>query len=261
LGSVVTGNRQKVFAERHAGGFGAGGRSARSFNFKSKVKAESTAEGDVKADYSSSDESDGQRMDVEYISLLDAPSEDEGDLDQEWGAGAPIRIPRSEHVDRQAMVNTESSAPKGKAELKAMKDKEMTFETEIKIKEEPEDEPMLPPSSPELTKRRVKVSESPEARRKQTRSPTMTRRRSNSHKKKPIISTAEDKEEFERLEADRLDALKELGGAFEALDMKGKGKEKQEDADGDIEMDGVSYCSLSIDSFNHLLTAFTDRRS
>jgi DNA-directed RNA polymerase III subunit RPC4 len=258
---VVTGNRQKVFAERHAGGFGAGGRSSRSFNFKAKVKAEGAAEGDVKADYSSSDESDGQRMDVEYISLLDAPSEDEGDLEPEWGAGAPIRIPRSEHVDRQAMVNTDSSALKGKAELKAMKDKEMTFETEIKIKDEPEDEPMLPPSSPELTKRRVKVSESPDARRKGTRSPTMTRRRSSSHKK-PIISTTEDKEEFERLEADRLDALNELGGAFEALDMKGKGKEKAAGADGDIEMDGVRHCSLLIDSSNHsLTTAFTGRRS
>ncbi|KAA8912870.1 RNA polymerase III RPC4-domain-containing protein [Sphaerosporella brunnea] len=245
LGSVVTANRQKVFAERHAGGFGAGRRSGRMFNFKTKVKAEGAgtdagagagaADGDIKEDYSSSDESDGQRMDVEYIYVLDTPSDDENerDLDREWGAGAPIRIPRIEHVDRQAMVNTESSTASAKKN-KAVKDKEMTFETEIKIKEEPEDEPMLPPSSPELQKRRVKITESQEAKRKGSIS---RRRRSSSRKKKPVITTTEEKEEYERLEADRLDALKQLGGAFEALDVKGKGKEKQEDADGDIQME------------------------
>jgi hypothetical protein len=212
-------------------------KSSRSFSsYKSRIKSEGVAGEDSKlADYSSSDESDGQRMDVEYISLLDDnPSEDEdGDknMGNEWGAGAPIRIPRSEHMDRQMLVNTDSSSKKGKAELKAMKEKEMTFETDIKIKDEPEDDDaMLPPSSPELSKSKVKISESPERKKKQPGESTSPKK--PRPKKKPIISTTEEKEEFERMEADKVYALSELGGPqAEPVDGKGKAKDTDEDVD------------------------------
>ncbi|KAI5842019.1 hypothetical protein BZA05DRAFT_412775, partial [Tricharina praecox] len=241
LGSVVTGRRDKVFAERSGTGIFGGSGSSRAMRYKSNVKRD-PRDGDDKGGYSSSDDSDGPKMDVEYISLLDAASDDdemdgeERDMTNDWGAGAPVRIPRSEHVDRQAMVNTDSSAKKGKAELKAMKDKEMTFETEIKIKAEPEDDDlgMLPPSSPEMTKRKVKVSDSPEVKRKkEPTSPVRRRRRSSVLGKKPIISTTEEKEEYERLETDRNDALLELGGAMNGL---GLDTGKARDPDNDVEM-------------------------
>lgn len=244
LGSVVSENRQKVMAERGTGY----AKSSRTFNYKARVKAEGGAEIDeVKAEYSSSDESDGPKMDVEYISLLDDnPSEDEEGGKDPWGAGAPIRIPRSEHVDRQLMVNTDSSSKKGKAELKAMKDKEMTFETDIYIKDEPEEdeEEFTLPASPELSKRKVKLSESPEMKKKKDPSDLLSspskprRRRSSLHKKKPIISTTEEKEEFERLEADRVFALNELGGGEADPELE---IESKEDEDGDVDMLAVCF--------------------
>ena len=233
LGSVFSG-RQKVMAER---GVVSGGSSGvkRSLSYKARKKSEEVTAGG-KADYSSSDESDGQRMDVEYISLLDEEDDDdEGKaMETDWGAGAPIRIPRREHVDRQAMVNTDASSKKGKAELKAMKDKEMTFETEIKVKDEPVDDNgvMLLSGSLEVPKRKVKVSESPEMRRKDAnRSPTSRRRRrSSSSRRKPVVTTTEEKEELEREEADRVFALNELGGELPDV------KVKAVDTDGDVNM-------------------------
>jgi DNA-directed RNA polymerase III subunit RPC4 len=241
LGSVFSG-RQKVMAER---GVVPGGSSGvkRSLSYKARKKSEEVMMGS-KADYSSSDESDGQRMDVEYISLLDEEDDDdEGKaMETDWGAGAPIRIPRREHVDRQAMVNTDASSKKGKAELKAMKEKEMTFETEIKVKDEPVDDDgiML------LPKRKVKVSESPEVRRKDANwSPTSRRRRrSSSSRRKPVITTAEEKEELEREEADRVFALNELGGELPDV------KVKAVDTDGDVNM--VHYSQATSNTNIHI---------
>ena len=252
LGSVVTGRRDKVFAERSAAGTIGNSGGGRAMQFKSNVKKD-PGDDEINGGYSSSDDSDGPRMDVEYISLLDVPSADEDgdgerDITNDWGAGAPVRIPRSEHVDRQVMVNTDSSAKKGKAELKAMKDKEMTFETEIKIKAELEDDDvaMPPPNSPEMSRRKVKVSDSPEVKRKKEPiSPVRRRRRSSALGKKPVLSTTEEKEEYERLEADRSDALKELGGAMYGL---GLNKGMATDADGDVDM--LSVCPLVM---NHLV--------
>ena len=214
-------------------------RSSRTFDYSKKargggVKAEGgEEEEDVKADYSSSDESDGPKMDVEYISLLDdEPSED--DEPAGWGNGAPVRVPRSEHVDRQAMVNTESSNKKSKAEIKAMKEKEMTFETDIFVKDEPEDdeEGIKAPPSPE-TRRRVKVTSSPEAVRRKDGG--TRRRRSSAASRKPVISTTEEKEEFERLEADRVFALNELGGGSAEAEAPAV-EIKKTDGDGDLDM-------------------------
>lgn len=207
------------------------GHQSSGFKFRQKhlrrIKSDPNGTGadDVKSeDESSSDESGTEKVDVEFISLLDEESQDE-DGDQRmdadhWGAGAPVRIPRREHVDRQAMVNTDSSTKKNKAAQAQEKANEMTFETEIKIKDEPEDEDIamadIPSASSPETKKKVRLSQSPEARRKHssTGSPIMKRRRSSSHKKKPVISTTEEKEEFERGEEDRLTMLRELGGAL-----------------------------------------------
>jgi DNA-directed RNA polymerase III subunit RPC4 len=242
LGSIVTAGRQKVMAERGLNT----GRSQRSFNFKSKIKAENQEESaPAGPDYSSSDESDGEeRMDVEYISLLDDSADEDGDfkMTPEWGSGAPIRIPRSEHLDRQVLVNTDSSSKKSKSELKALKDKEMTFETEIKIKDEPvEDEEGFIPSSPELSRRKVKVSASPERRRKQAPGEFESPRKPRSAKKK-VVSTTEEKEEYERIDVDKKLAFYELAGAMEELDIKPL-TAKGEDADGDIDMNAV--CSTN----------------
>ncbi|KAI5807012.1 RNA polymerase III RPC4-domain-containing protein [Geopyxis carbonaria] len=243
LGSIVSAGGQKVISERVYGSGRPGKFSMRSQ--KARVKREGAA-ADGAADgpgYSSSEESDGQRMDVEYISLLDEASDDEdgeGKADADWGSGAPVRVQRREHVYRQAMVNTDSSSRKGKA-VEQERAKEMVFDTEIRIKEEPlDDDAVMLPSSPD-TKRRVKPPHSPETQRKKSDLHVGTspraRRRSSSGKKKPVISTAEEREEFERGERDRLFSLQELGGALDD-DVAGKGKEKQktEDAEGDVAM-------------------------
>lgn len=245
LGSII-GGRQKVMAEtRFGSGSYRSGRSGKLFNFKSR-RAKSEDDGDGGGDggnmgmvnYSSSEESDDERVDVEYISLLDDEHSggEDGDtkIGSAWGAGVPVRIARMEHVDRQAMVNTDASTRKSKSELKAMKDKEMTFETDIKIKEEVDDDEMMPPppptdplSSPEQSKRRVKIMDSPEAKKSTpSSSPSKSRRRA----KKPVISTTEEREEYERFEADRIFVLKELGGELPDIKVKTK------DADGDIDM-------------------------
>ena len=281
LGSIVSG-RQKVIAER-GGDFR---RSNKSFKYAKggRVKAEGAegAEGEgVKAEYSSSDESDGERLDVEFISLLDEESDDEEKDD--WGTGAPIRIPRIEHVDRQGMINTESSARKGKGVVEAARAKEMTFETDIKIKDEPEDEdvdmaavpekkkttmrngveydefgePMLPdliPSPATIRRKKVRVSHSPDARRRE--GGPMRRRGSGGRKKKPVITTTEEKEEYERREHDLLVTLRELGGALPEVEPKADPAVKAKtDEDGDVTM----VCSTPANPGSWLTDAQADQ--
>ena len=58
-------------------------------------------------------------MDVEYISLLDEENPDDEDkaansASGNWGAGAPVRVPRIEHNDRAALINTHASSRKGR---------------------------------------------------------------------------------------------------------------------------------------------------
>ncbi|TGZ82894.1 hypothetical protein EX30DRAFT_339153 [Ascodesmis nigricans] len=232
LGSVISTGAQKVMSERSSHRFQSHTQSS-GFKFRQqhlrRMKADPNGEGEMEEE-SSSDESETERIDVELIGFLDEESQDEDgdqkmDSNAHWGAGAPIRIPRREHVDRQAMVNTDSSTKKSKAAVAQEKANEMSFEADIKIKDEPDDDgdvvmsdiPSL--SSPE-TKKKVRMSRSPEARRKSSSAvggpgaSMIKRRRSSSHKKKPVLSTTEEKEEFERVEADRLSMLHELGGSL-----------------------------------------------
>lgn len=219
---------------------------------KVKKEEEHGEDGKGKAEYSSSDESDEERVDVEYISLLDH-SDDEGDDEGEekenddWGAGAPIRVPRTEHIDRQAMVNTDASVKKGKgkAEIK----NEASFEAEIKIKDEPRDDDdivMMDLPSPE-TKRRMKPPSSPEASRKDSVASedgdVKPKRRLSSNKKPMIISTTEEREEHGRDELDRLITLKELGASLPSPKPDDRGKETPVDQEGDVPMENTDVSS------------------
>lgn len=129
---------------------------------KSRMKPEDGGE----PSYSSSDDSDDARMDIEFIGYLDEREkfEDEegdkymdGDDDRPWGAGAPLRVPRSQHVELKSSVNTDSSLKTDKGAKKKGKSK-VDFETSVKIKNEPAEEdegsafPILPsaPSSPKI---------------------------------------------------------------------------------------------------------------
>ena len=160
-------------------------------------------------------------MDVEYISLLDEENSDDEDKGADgasgnWGAGAPVRVPRSEHIDRTALINTDASSRKGKADLKA-KGNESQFEDSVKVKDEPADEDSAggwPQSSD--PSRRVKVQPpSPEAKKRDvTKSPSKSRRRSGSTKPQPLFSSLEEKEELERDEFDRSATLQELAGGL-----------------------------------------------
>lgn len=171
-------------------------------------------------------------MDVEYISLLDdANSDDEDDMEAEpvWGAGAPVRVPRSAHVDRTAQVNTEaSSSRKGKLDPNR-KGREVLFEEAVKVKDEPPDgDDMTVPdirSSPEAGRKKSTKTQSPEAKKKDV--PVKTRRRSSSRRNKAILSSPEDKEELEREQFDRATTLRELAGGFSSVKI---------DDDGDIGM-------------------------
>lgn len=172
-------------------------------------------------------------MDVEYISLLDdAKSDDEGDENEfgpglTWGAGAPVRVPRSAHIDRTAQVNTEtSSLRRGKSDL-SRKGKETLFEEAVKVKDEPTEDVdlILPgiPHSPEPPRQKGSKVQSPDAKKKDTT------RRSSSGRNKPVLSSLEDKEELERESLDRVNTLKELGA--------GPGNVKV-DSEGDVGMGG-----------------------
>lgn len=129
---------------------------------KSRLKPE---DGDEPS-YSSSDDSDDARMDIEFIGYLDEREkiEDEegdkymdGDDDRPWGAGAPLRVPRSQHVELKSSVNTDSSLKTDKGAKKKGKSK-VDFETSVEIKNEPAEEdevsafPVLlsAPSSPKI---------------------------------------------------------------------------------------------------------------
>lgn len=154
------------------------------------------SEGVTEPNYSSSEDSDDARMDIEFIGYLDEREKaedkegdqymDEGD-DRPWGAGAPLRIARSQHVELKSSVNTDSSSKTDKG-LKKGKNK-AEFETAVKIKDEPTDEgeditlPDLPlaPSS---------LIAGPE----------------------PEVLSQQVKEEFELEEQDRLATLREMVG-------------------------------------------------
>jgi len=234
----VPGHREKILTEQRA----TGGRRAGKYG--PSVKKDPSGDS-VQPDYSSSEDSDDERVDIELIARLARLSEDEIDADIDsclWGVGAPVRVPRDEHIERQTTVNTDSST-KSKAELKAIKEQEMPFETEIKVKPESEDDDtMRPPSSPANARRKVKVSDSPEAKRKRepSSSPLRRRRTSSSFGKKPLISTIEEREELERLEDDRKLSLAELGGSISGLTLRA---DKAKDADGDVLMLSVFHAS------------------
>lgn len=170
--------------------------------------------------YSSSDDSDDARMDIEFIGYLDEREkiEDEGgdkymdgdDDDRPWGAGAPLRVPRSQHVELKSSVNTDSSLKTDKGAKKKGKSK-VDFETSVKIKNEPmeEDEvgafPALPsaPSSPKIKPESEGLSR-------------------------------QFKEEFELEEQDRLATLREMVGDVSDLKID----------DDDIEMVSLPFLHI-----------------
>lgn len=185
---------------------------------KSRVKPEDGGE----PGYSSSDDSDDSRMDIEFIGYLDEREkiEDEdgdqymdGDDDKPWGAGAPLRVPRSQHVELKSSVNTDSSLKTDKGVKKKGK-KKVDFETSVKIKNEPAEEdevsalPALPsaPSSPSSPK--VKLESEGLSR--------------------------QFKEEFELEEQDRLATLREMVGDISDLKID----------EDDIEMVSLPFISI-----------------
>ena len=289
LGSVITPGRHRAPAERGAG-FSAspavrpvscGTQRAEPEELEAAAAAAAekrkAAGATIKSvDYSSSEDSDGPRMDVETIALLydpNIPSEDEDgnltnpDLWMSWGTAPPVRVPRREHADRQVLVNTDSSSKKGKAELRAIREKEMTFETDIKIKVESEDDaddgPMFPPSSPEMMmKGKFKVIDSPPEGKGKARKEAMKKKKRGKKEKgkekhqganeaaaggdrssRHAISTTEEKEEFERIALDQKYSLRILGGDPAVADVEDvkdvkdvKDMKDVKDADGDIDM-------------------------
>lgn len=184
-------------------------------------------------DYSSSDDSDDARMDIEFIGYLDEREkvEDEegdqdmdGDEDKPWGAGAPLRVPRSQHVELKSSVNTDSSSKTDKGVKKGKSKAE--FETSVKIKNEPVEEgedivlPDLPsaPPSPKIE---------PDSE----------------------VLSQQFKEEFELEGQDRLTTLREMVGDFSEIKID----------EDDIEM--VSLCLPNIfnPSTYKMLTYTTQR--
>ncbi|PUU75055.1 hypothetical protein B9Z19DRAFT_373533 [Tuber borchii] len=216
LGSVSTGaSRSKVAVERGMDRekYKEFARSGAKRDIKARAKVEGEGQDGQTPGYTSSDDSDGPRMDVEYISLLDEGNSEDEDDDKavnfgssHWGAGAPVRVPRSEHIDRTAMVNTDASTKKGKLDPRIKN--ESPFEDSVKVKEEPADDNMTTewPSSPEAS-RKAKAS---------TSSGT-----------KPLFTSAETKEELKVEEKDRLKTLEELAGSFTDIKL---------DNDGDVDM-------------------------
>lgn len=150
-------------------------------------------------------------MDVEYISLLDAPHSDDSSVDLEpvWGAGAPVRVPRSAHVNRTAQVNTEASSRKGRASSRNGKE---VFEETVKVKDEPADEggDIPAPNTREASKRKSTKPRSPDVKKRGA--PLKPRRRSSAGKRKLPVYSLEDREELEREEEDRAETLRELAG-------------------------------------------------
>lgn len=199
-------------------------------------------------------------MDVEYISLLDEENSDDEDRGADgalsnWGAGAPVRVPRSEHIDRTALINTDASSRKGKADLKA-RGNESQFEDSVQVKDEPADEENAggwPPSPG--TSRRVKVQPpSPDAKKKEvTKSPSKARGRSSSAKPRPLFSSLEEKEELERDEFDRLATLQELAGSLSDAKI---------DTGGDTEMVSPCFFYIVPPPVSYLMATFyaLDRR-
>ncbi|KAG0639349.1 RNA polymerase III RPC4-domain-containing protein [Tuber brumale] len=195
-------------------------RSGAKRDIKTRAKLEGEGEDGKTPRYTSSDDSDGPRMDVEFISLLDEDNSEDEDGDKvmdggssHWGAGAPIRVPRSEHVDRTAMVNTDASSKKGKFDSRIKN--ESPLEDSVKVKEEPADDNMATewPSSPEASRKNKAPTSSPEIKKTEIKSPGK-RRRSSSNKTKPLFTSAETKEELKVEEKDRLRTLEELAGSF-----------------------------------------------
>ncbi|PWW72506.1 hypothetical protein C7212DRAFT_360076, partial [Tuber magnatum] len=202
-------------------------RSGGKRDMKTRAKLEGEGEDGQTPGYTSSDDSDGPRMDVEYISLLDEDNSEDEDGDKamdggssHWGAGAPVRVPRSEHVDRTTMVNTDASSKKGKFDPRIKN--ESPLENSVKVKEEPADDNGTTewPSSPGASRKNKAPASSPEIKRKETKTPTK-RRRSSSNKTNPFVTGAEMKEELKVEEKDRLKTLEELAGGFTDIKLDG----------------------------------------
>lgn len=155
-------------------------------------------------------------MDVEYISILDNAQSDgeDGDMQIEpiWGAGAPIRVPRSAHVDRAAQVNTEVSSSRKSRADRSRRGNKVLFEELVKVEHEPPgggDDALLP-NIPEADKKKSRKPRSSESKR----AISAKRRRSSAIRNKIIVSTVEGREELQREAMDRATTLKELAGGF-----------------------------------------------
>ncbi|CUS15724.1 unnamed protein product [Tuber aestivum] len=237
LGSVSAGApRSKVAVERGMGRekYKEFARSGAKRDMKARARFEGEGEDGQTPGYTSSDDSDGPRMDVEYISFLDGDNSDDENGDKvmdgrssHWGAGAPVRVPRSEHVDRTTVVNTDASSKKGKLDPRIKN--ESPLEDSIKVKEEPEDYNTNTEwlSSPGASRKTKAPTSSPEIKKKETKIHTK-RRRSSSNKANPLLASAETKEELKVEEKDRLKTLEELAGSFTDIKL---------DKDGDASMD------------------------
>jgi len=229
-------------------------RSGAKRDMKARAKLEDEGHDGQTLGYTSSDDSDGPRMDVEYISLLDEGNSEDEDGDKamsfgssHWGAGAPVRVPRSEHIDRTAMVNTDASTKKGKFDPRIKN--ESPFEDSVKVKDEPADDNMITewPSSPEASRKTKASASSPGVKKKEIKSST-NRRRSSSNKTKPLFTSAETKEESRVEEKDRLKTLEELAGSFTNIKL---------DKDGDVGMVSISHNTRS---YVHILNNYPRAR-
>lgn len=110
LGSVITG-KHKATIERRGDGEAGSGRSRQSFG--RRVKREGVDQDELEdvganGGYSSED-SEGPKIEVEFINLI-SDDEDEDTKDGQF----PVRITRTEHVERQQVVNTEPTAGRKK---------------------------------------------------------------------------------------------------------------------------------------------------
>ncbi|KAK6505154.1 hypothetical protein TWF481_007075 [Arthrobotrys musiformis] len=240
MGSVITmGGKQKVSIERIS-------RSLRNHKVSgSRVKREIGEDGQVKDElYSSSDSEGGPKVDVEMIELISSDEDEDEDGEKKYSSVrgfAPVRIERTEHVDKLAQQGGGGAKEeKGKKDVKG-KGKEVDLE----ILEERKARPGRRDSG---TGPRVKIepSESPKATRRTTRSPEQVKKkqssspedrrrkqaarsRSGNRKKDAIVpQSQEDFEEIDRYDEDRFSMLKELGPAL---------PERGVDAEGDHNMD------------------------
>ncbi|KAH0607576.1 uncharacterized protein H6S33_002610 [Morchella sextelata] len=227
LGSVNTGRLKEVAVERgtnftkHRQSMGA---DLDGVKRKAKMKTEDGQE----INYSSSDDSDDARMDVEFIGYLDdlaGKKDDEGDqqMDDEgrpWGAGAPLRVPRSHHHELKSSVNTDSSTKTDKG-IKKGKSK-VEFETTIKIKDEPVDDDDI--ALPDLD------------------SPPLSTPSPKAAKPDPEVLTQQFKEETEMEELDRQATLREMVGDFSGIKV-----------DDDVEMEsGITDSKKNLELDNQI---------